>query len=185
MFTIRQKNIRVYVNDIFVAFEHKPHSNKFVHYTNTSHPNITFTLNLNKIISFFSVKISGKMNRLVAMPIIAYSSILTLLFGYFQQDNYRTKFLARLETRVQFEYFIFFHPNFLRSLVLSLKVGNCWRQLKYSCSLHVLLMFRLWFFLTCTIFLISFAHNCLKIFYFAGQKLGTNDCFTMMKHSIS
>ena len=39
-----------------------------------------------------------------------------LLIGYFQQDNYKFEILAqRLDTRVQFEYFISFHPNFLVS----------------------------------------------------------------------
>ena len=41
---------------------------------------------------------------------------LTLLFGYFQQDNYKIEFLAkRLGTRLQFEYLISFHPNSLIS----------------------------------------------------------------------
>ena len=48
-------------------------------------------------------------------------------FGYFHKDNYEIEFLTKIqETRLQVEYFFSFHPN---SLILSLKVGNCWRQL--------------------------------------------------------
>ena len=55
-------------------------------------------------------------------------TIISLLFGYFQQDKSKIEFLARrLCTRLQFEFFYFSHefPNFQRYSVFSRKVGNC------------------------------------------------------------
>ena len=48
---------------------------------------------------------------------------------------------------LQFEFFISFHPSSLIPKILSLKVGNCWRQLQCSFS-------------ACAIFPIFFAHDC-------------------------
>ena len=39
---------------------------------------------------------------------------------------------------------ILLFPQILISLVLSRKVANCWRQLSCSCSLHISIMFHLW-----------------------------------------
>ena len=53
---------------------------------------------------------------LVSLRILIWSRSLTLLFGYFQQDNYEIKFLvARLCTRLLFEIFIFIRPHSLIS----------------------------------------------------------------------
>ena len=39
-----------------------------------------------------------------------------LFFGYFQQDNYKIEFIAgTMGTRLQFQYFMFFHSNSLIS----------------------------------------------------------------------
>ena len=43
------------------------------------------------------------------LKILIWGKSLMLLFGYFQQDNYKIKFLMRkLGTRLHFEYFISF-----------------------------------------------------------------------------
>ena len=52
----------------------------------------------------------------VSLKVLILSESLTLLFGYFRQDNYKIQFLARgLGSRLQFELFIFFHPKSLIS----------------------------------------------------------------------
>ena len=51
-----------------------------------------------------------------SLKILIWSKTLTLLFGYFQQDNYKIEFLVRrLGTRLHFEYYMSFHPNSLIS----------------------------------------------------------------------
>ena len=50
----------------------------------------------------------------VSQKILIWSKSLTLLFGYFQQGNYKIEFLViRLGTKLQFVFFISFHPNSL------------------------------------------------------------------------
>ena len=52
----------------------------------------------------------------VSLKILIWSKSLMLLFGYFEQDNYITEFLARrLVTKLCFELFISFQPNSLIS----------------------------------------------------------------------
>ena len=43
---VHHNNVTGYDNDIFVTCEHNSHSNKFVHYINSTHSNITFMLEL-------------------------------------------------------------------------------------------------------------------------------------------
>ena len=125
----------------------------------------------------------------VWLKTLIWSKGLTLVFDYFQLDNYKTEFsVTRLGTRVQFNYFVSFHLNFLN--VSSLKAGNCKRQLlECSCSLNISLMFCLWLplFLNLHDFL-QFSHLIVwRIFLnkmeFLSPKYVTNDHFTMEKHS--
>ena len=91
--------------------------------------------------------------------ILIWSESLALLFGYFQEDSCKIQFLAgRLGTKLQFEFFISFHLNSPISWESS-------RKLLEAVVVQLLLVYFACgysFFLTCTIFPIFFANNCLK-----------------------
>ena len=86
--------------------------------------NFEFSFKASWMVAHMGISDMGRYSRvqtilgiyLVSLRILIWSRSLTLLFGYFQQDNYEIKFLvARLCTRLLFEIFIFIRPHSLIS----------------------------------------------------------------------